>query len=110
MCYHAGVVSTVRNVETFVRRGHQAQKAVDNLGAGARLHHHQVTPALQAARRMPPLNHWPGQSFDIMRSEVAQWLCNQPELRQELFNWCKHRGVITYDLETRRWRGVAWEP
>jgi hypothetical protein len=69
---------------------------------------HRASPALQAASRMPPLNHWPGHSFDIMRSEVAQWLCDQPELRQELFNWCKHRGIITFDLETRRWRGVEW--
>jgi hypothetical protein len=64
---------------------------------------------MEAAARMPPLTHWPsGQCFDIMRSEVAAWLSRQPALRQEIFNLCRRNGAITYDLETRQWRGVEW--
>jgi len=59
---------------------------------------------------MPPLSHWPddGHGFDIMRSDVVDWMCNQKELRQALFNFVKNSGVITYDLESRCWRGVEW--
>jgi hypothetical protein len=43
---------------------------------------------MQAASRMPPLCHWPGDGngFDIMASDVADWLVAQPEIRQEVFN------------------------
>jgi hypothetical protein len=65
---------------------------------------------MEVASRMPPLRHFRrGEPFDIMHSNVAQWLSDQPELRQELFNWCKHRGIVTYDLETHLWRGVHWK-
>jgi hypothetical protein len=46
---------------------------------------------------MPALRHFHrGRPFDIMESEVAAWLCDQPELRQEIFNWCKRLGCILY--------------
>jgi hypothetical protein len=73
------------------------------------VYRHKITPPLKAAAKMPPLNHWPNQDFDIMQSEVAEWLCQQPEIRQEVFNWCKLRGAITYDLHEKRWRGIAWQ-
>jgi hypothetical protein len=63
----------------------------------------------QGHRPLPVLRHFqPGQSFDIMRSDVAAWLCDQPEIRQEVFNIFKRHGAIVY--EDGRWRGVAWEP
>ncbi len=60
---------------------------------------------------MPPLSHWPelGYGFDIMHSDVADWLWQQPEIRQALFNFVKNSGVITYDVESRCWRGVSWK-
>jgi hypothetical protein len=65
---------------------------------------------MEAASRMPPLVHWPddGSGFHIERSKVCDWLVAQPEIRQEVFNWCKRHGVITYDTETRTWRGIAY--
>jgi hypothetical protein len=63
---------------------------------------------MKAAAKMPPLPHWSHQGFDVMRSEVCKWLIAQPELRQELFNWAKRHGVITFDTETHCWRGVQW--
>jgi hypothetical protein len=57
---------------------------------------------------MPPLPHFARTGFDIMQSEVVDWLAAQPEVRQAVFNWCKNNGAITFDLTERRWRGVAW--
>jgi hypothetical protein len=55
------------------------------------------SPAFKAAAEMPALRHFHrGRPFDIMESEVAAWLCDQPELRQEIFNWCKRLGCILY--------------
>jgi hypothetical protein len=60
---------------------------------------------------MPPLPHFcRGQPFDIMRSQAAEWLCQQPEIRQHLWNEAKRQGVIVLDLEQQRWHGVLWRP
>jgi hypothetical protein len=66
------------------------------------------TPVFKAMANMPPRDHWPHgiYGFDIMRSEVADWLCKQPECRQEIFNWARRIGAITYDLPSHTWRGV----
>ncbi len=73
--------------------------------------YHKPNPALEKAKQMPPLEHWPqsGYGFDIMQSGVVDWLCQQRECRQALFNFVKNSGVITYDMESRCWRGVAWD-
>lgn len=39
-----------------------------------------------------------------------RWLIAQPEIQQFVFNACKNAGVIEFDLESRRWHGVAWKP
>jgi hypothetical protein len=71
-------------------------------------HRPKMTPAMEAARRMPLLRHFqPGQSFDIMESDVARWLCKQPAIRQHLFNLCKRDGSIVY--EDGLWRGADWK-
>jgi hypothetical protein len=52
---------------------------------------------LAAAKKMPLLAHYhQGQPFDIMTSDVARWLCDQPESRQLIFNFCKSAGVIEF--------------
>jgi hypothetical protein len=70
------------------------------------------SPAMEAASKMPELTHWLGhdQSFSIAQSEVVKWLIKQPECQQFLFNCMKNAGVIEFDLESRRWRGVNWQP
>jgi hypothetical protein len=78
-----------------------------------RMHNHKpLSPAMRAASTMPPLTHWLGrdQSFSITRSEVARWLAAQPEILQFVFNSMKNAGVIEFDLESRCWRGIAWQP
>ena len=70
-------------------------------------HYQKPTPEMEAASRMPALCHWPKEGgFDIMRSEVCDWLVAQPEVRQWVFNVCKWHGAITYDMESRTWRGI----
>jgi len=46
---------------------------------------------------MPLLDHHRhGRPFNIMESDVAAWLCEQPEIRQEIFNYYKRAGAIVY--------------
>jgi hypothetical protein len=46
---------------------------------------------------MPLLDHFhPGRPFNILESDVIAWLCEQPEIRQEIFNYCKRHGAIIY--------------
>jgi len=73
-----------------------------------------ITKAFAAARRMPPLcNSIPGQEFDIMDSEVAKWLVEQPGIRQYIFTKTGSSnsglGLIVYDKTTGTWRGVDYD-
>jgi hypothetical protein len=61
--------------------------------------------ALAAARKMPLIDHFRrGEPFDIMRSKVCEWLCQQPEIRQDLFNHFRRSGAIVY--VDGQWRGA----
>ena len=69
----------------------------------------KLPPAVLAARRLPPLAHYvPGEPFDIMHSKAAAWLCEQPEIRQAVWNQAKRDGSITLDIDTGTWRGVDY--
>jgi hypothetical protein len=58
---------------------------------------HPNPPFVEAASKMPILRHFqPGQSFDIMKSDVVDYLVSLPEIRQEVFNMCKRSGAIVY--------------
>jgi hypothetical protein len=71
--------------------------------------HRKPNPALEVASNMPPLAHFTPMGFDIMRSQAVAWLIKQPEIRQWLWNRLRDTGVITYDVETKTWRGVNWK-
>lgn len=61
---------------------------------------------LGCASKMPPLRHSiPGEPFDIMRSEAAEWLCSQPEIRQWVFDMAHEHGLIVYDRTSGTWNG-----
>jgi hypothetical protein len=64
----------------------------------------------RVVKTMPPLWHFPpnGQPFDVMKSEVVQWMLKQPEIAQTVFNMAKRHGMIVYDLESKTWRGIRW--
>jgi hypothetical protein len=53
--------------------------------------------AIKAARKMPVLDHYqPGRPFNISESDVVAWLCAQPEIQQQIFNWLKYEGALLY--------------
>jgi hypothetical protein len=63
--------------------------------------------ALRRAAQMPPLTHGcSGEDFDMMKSEAALWLSEQPELRQKLFDWCMNGGAIVF--RNGLWQGVKY--
>jgi len=56
---------------------------------------------LKCAKYMPNLSHSLGDAkdgFDISKSEVVNWLVNQPDVK----------GVIVYNLKKAKWRGVDY--
>lgn len=66
--------------------------------------------AVSCGLKMPPLTHQPSNSdsFDIMSSKAAEWLCSQPEVRQYVFDAAKETGAIEFDSSTRTWHGTDW--
>ena len=65
---------------------------------------------LNCAKHMPPLPHSTNNdSFDIMKSQVAEWLCSQPEIRQKIFNMAHNKNAIVYDPATRMWKGADYD-
>lgn len=71
----------------------------------------KVSKLLDAAKKMPPLYHTlPGKEFDILKSEVAQWLIQQPDVLSYIFNRVGGDGkLIAYDRETGKWQGVDYD-
>jgi hypothetical protein len=67
---------------------------------------------LYCAKQMPELKHKVGEGeFDIMKSEVVQWLVNQPEILQYIFNRMTDGGekaLIVYNSERDTWQGVDY--
>ena len=58
------------------------------------------------ACEMPALRHsMPGKDFDVRDSEVAKWLCAQPDIMQLVFESVKGVNII-YDANTGTWQGV----
>ena len=55
---------------------------------------------------MPSLKHVsPDAGFNIMQSEVAEFLTSLPEVRQKLFDMASRKGFIQYDPQSQTWRG-----
>lgn len=65
---------------------------------------------LKIARKLPPSYHTvPGEEFDIKKSEVMQWLLNQPDILNYLWNNIKQSGDVEYDSDTGIWTGVDYD-
>lgn len=69
---------------------------------------------LEIGRKMPPLYHkLPNEEFDIEKSEVVQWLIQQPETKQFIYDRIMNRSKalkpIEYDSHTGKWKGVDYE-
>jgi hypothetical protein len=65
---------------------------------------------LDVGRDMPPLRHKVGDQYDVTKSEVAKWLCSQPEIMEYVVGRMNAAGFITFDPETRLWTGIDYEP
>ena len=64
---------------------------------------------LQGASKMPPLRHKTCEPFDVMRSEVCDWLWStQPEIRQLVFDMVKNAELIEYDTDDGVWYGIDY--
>ena len=62
------------------------------------------------AATMPPLRHKTTEPFDVMHSDVCDWLWEtQPKIRQLVFDMAKNTGLIRYDRESGNWMGVDWD-
>lgn len=69
---------------------------------------------LDCTKKMPPLKLKVGDGeFDIMKSEVARWLIQQPDILLYVVNRIKGgRGqspYITYNPDTGKWQGVDYD-
>ena len=65
--------------------------------------------ALSVVGRMPPKYHkHPGENYDVMKSEVCNFLMNMPEVREYLFSQMKP--AMLFDPVTRQWRGKYYLP
>jgi hypothetical protein len=57
----------------------------------------------KAIAKMPSLKHKPNELFDITKSQVVNWLIDQPEVRQDIYD--QYRRFMVFDPETKTWRG-----
>ena len=70
----------------------------------------KLTKANLAAAQMPPLPHSVegAETFDITKSQAAQWLAQQPEILQAIFDQFHNSGAIWFSNETKTWQGVEY--
>lgn len=73
----------------------------------------KLSQRLEVAKKMPPLRHSLTQPFDPQKSEVVQWLVNQPEILNYLFDAVRGNGyretAIIFDDKTGTWQGIDYE-
>ena len=64
---------------------------------------------LDAGKNMPPLYHtFPGQEFDYKKSEVLNWIAQQPEMLNFVRDQLNSAGYIVYNPDTGQWCGVDY--
>lgn len=69
---------------------------------------------LNCLKQMPPLHHTTGNKYDIMSSEVMDWIVAQPEVRQWLYDKITDKSggkkpeFIKYNPKTKTWQGVDY--
>ncbi|MCL2136829.1 MAG: hypothetical protein FWH40_04825 [Coriobacteriia bacterium] len=70
----------------------------------------RLTKAAEASagRYMPPRRHKAGEGYSVYASEVADFLCSLPEVRQLVVDVFMEKGLIEYDPATGLWAGKAW--
>jgi hypothetical protein len=72
-------------------------------------HYPKVTPMYRVTSQMPPLRHFlPDQPFDISKSEVVRWLCQQPEVQQTIFNTAKRHNMMIRIIDRLERVPLVW--
>lgn len=70
----------------------------------------KASKLLEVAKKMPPLYHTlPGQEFDVQKSEMVQWLIQQPDILSYISNRVRDGQHIIYDPDTGKWQGVDYD-
>jgi len=65
---------------------------------------------LEVGRTLPPGYHRiPGEDYDVRKSEVVQWLIQQPSIQEFVWDQFKMSGDIFYDRDTGKWQGVEFD-
>ena len=65
---------------------------------------------INIARNMPPLFHKvPGQNYSTEKSEVIQWLIQNPSVQEFVWDNIKQSGDVVFDPQTGKWQGVDYE-
>lgn len=61
---------------------------------------------MECGRKMPELKHsFDGEKFDIEKSEVVNWLINQPDVKLLIYDLFRVNAYIVYDPEKKTWKG-----
>lgn len=62
---------------------------------------------LEVAKNMPMTFHrLPSMEYDPDKSKVLDWIANQPELLEWIFEQLRSTGYIVYDSDWGAWHGV----
>jgi hypothetical protein len=64
---------------------------------------------LDTARLMPPLYHkLPGEVYSSEKSQVIQWLIDQPEIQEFIWDKIKQSGDVIYNPVSCTWQGIDY--
>ena len=73
----------------------------------------KMSSRFECAKKMPPLHHKATDAFDPRESEVIQWLIQQPDILNYLFDAVRgnqyRESPIVYDSETGTWSGTNYD-
>lgn len=62
---------------------------------------------LEILKKMPPLYHTlPNHKFETQKSELMNWVLNQPEILNWLVGYLKDTNYIEYNNLTGQWTGI----
>lgn len=86
----------------------QNQLAVKN-GDNKAVLTRQKSRAFFVISQMPPKSHWPDkpERFDVMNSEVCQWLVAQPDFMMWVIQKARDLGAI--EFVDGRWVGINYD-
>lgn len=64
---------------------------------------------LDIGKVLPPGYHkLPGEEYDVRKSEVVQWLIQQPSIQEYVWDQFKMSGDVFFDRVTGKWQGVDY--